>query len=107
MNNAKKIVLIAVFALLVGFAGVQVFQIISDDDDNNKNIGIVRKATPKEIEDARTAKDVDGITTKYGEFHYEPEASIPSEGVVYSLDEIRKSTKMVIIGSRKYLKVSE
>ncbi|MGG6313981.1 hypothetical protein [Paenibacillus macerans] len=105
MRIRKKVVFIATAALLVCAVGLVALLNIADTSNKTKGNMIVRKATPEEIENAKTAKYVDGITTKFGDFEYTPDAPVPSDGVVYDLGDIRKDTKMVIIGEKKFLKV--
>ncbi|MBS5909576.1 MAG: hypothetical protein E7L01_00540 [Paenibacillus macerans] len=107
MRNRKKVVLITIAASLVCAVVLLALLNISDTGNKTKGNMIVRKATPEEIGNAKTAKYVDGITTKFGDFEYTPDAPVPSEGVVYNLGDIRKDTKMVIIGEKKFLKVEE
>lgn len=107
MNNRKKLVLIVIGVLLLGFAGLAALLNISDTDKKAKGNMIVRKATPQEIENAKTAKYVDEIATEFGKFLFMPEAPVPSEGVVYNLSDINKNTKMVIIGDKKFMKTND
>ncbi|GIO35500.1 hypothetical protein J41TS12_03610 [Paenibacillus antibioticophila] len=107
MKNRNKAVWITMAIILLCAIGFLAILNFTDQDNTAKDNMNIRKATPEEIENARTAKYVDGITTKFGSFEYTPDASIPSEGVVYDLGDIRKDTKMVIIGEKKFLKVEE
>lgn len=107
MKNRKKWMLIVIGFLLLCSTGLVTLLNISDSDKKAKGNMIVRKATPQEIENAKTAKYVDEIATKFGEFLLMPEAPVPSEGVVYNLSDINKNTKMVIIGDKKFLKTDE
>ncbi|BFH11280.1 hypothetical protein WJ0W_006109 [Paenibacillus melissococcoides] len=68
----------------------------------------VRNATSEELEDAKTFRNVKVIAAKHGNFQLaEPGNELPSDGIVYNMDDINKHTNIVILNERKYVGVPE